>query len=319
MKCKNCGNEVNPQDAFCQYCGSPVSLESNSADTETTVLKRQTNDAETVYLKDEVDEAETTYLGMDAAGSNGNSYGNQANNNRQFNNAGQPNANRPYNNGGQPNTNGQYNNMGQRNVNGQYNNMGQSNVNGQYNNMQQPNQQYYNGQPNRGYQPNGGFANGNGGMKQPEKLKWFHFIIYFQLFLVALANCGQGMLAIVGSFMYDFEVVNGLIFIESMKLVNIILGIISIAAGIFAIIVRQKMSRFEKDSIKLYYVLFVALLVVKILYTIITVIVFSSSYSSLYSEMNNIITELGTVVIIGIGYICANIKYFNKRANLFVN
>ncbi len=127
------------------------------------------------------------------------------------------------------------------------------------------------------------------------------------------------MLAIVGSFMYDFEVVNGLIFIESMKPVNIILGIISIAAGIFAIIVRQKMSRFEKDSIKLYYVLFVALLVVKILYTIITVIVFSSSYSSLYSEMNNIITELGTVVIIGIGYICANIKYFNKRANLFVN
>lgn len=356
MKCKNCGNEVNPQDAFCQYCGSPVSPESNSADTETTVLKRQTNDAETSWLFDDAetsslkglnDETETSFLGMGSADRNG---GNQTGNNGPYNNGGNPNGNGPYNNGGysngngsynnggypngrdpynnggqsngngpynnagQPNRNGSYNNAGQLNGNGPYNNAGQPNGNGPYNNGGNPN---YNGQPNMGYQPNGGFQQGNGATQVVKNMKWFHFIIYVQLYLATLFHAGRGMLAIVGNFVYSMESVNGLLFIDRMKLANIIWGLFSIALAAFTVYVRYMLAAYKKDSPKLYYMLWIANVVLSLIYYALLICILNDLIDS--ELMTEVVSEIATLVIIAIGYIAMNIKYFKKRAHLFVN
>ena len=86
-----------------------------------------------------------------------------------------------------------------------------------------------------------------------------------------------------------------------------------IILAVIAIIVRMYMAKFKKNAVKMYYGIFILNIIGLTIYSILLPIVLDSYVIDMdYSSIAN-------NTVIGVVYIASNIKYFKKRAYMFVN
>ncbi len=219
----------------------------------------------------------------------------------------------------QQNTYGQIQNTQQNNTYGQ-SQFGQQNAYGQpqygqqQQNMQQNayGQQQY-GQQNNAYQrlmqqntyaaPVNNTALG---------MKWFKFIIWVQLFLNAILNVRQGIIALTGAH-YDGAADRVYRIYENLKIYDTIYGVAVILLAVFAIWTRFKLSEFKKDGPVMYFIFLGANIVLPLIYVIFVAGELSASVGEVLSN------GPGTTIIGCLVMLIANIVYFKNRKHLFVN
>lgn len=147
---------------------------------------------------------------------------------------------------------------------------------------------------------------------QEMPMKWFKFIIYFQLFASALINLGTGWLYLTGSIysnQSEYVTANTIYsFYPKLLVVDKFYGVCLIGLAIAAIFVRMKLAKFHKGAPQFYYVFLGCSAILLAIYTIASSAILGGGEFS--SVVGNIV---GMVVLL-----LANMSYFQKRAHLFI-
>lgn len=149
---------------------------------------------------------------------------------------------------------------------------------------------------------------------QPDMpMKWFKFLIYFSLFASAVLNAISG-----------FRFVSGTIYGESsgqiysvfsnLKILDMIIGVVSIAFAGLAIYTRVRLAGFFANGPKLVCITYAAGAIINIVY-IVGILTILPSYATEYIDFSSNITN----IVVSILMVGANYVYFNKRSHLFVN
>ena len=145
-------------------------------------------------------------------------------------------------------------------------------------------------------------------------MAWYKFLIYFSLICGAIFNFIYGLNYITGT-IYLVET-NGAVSAEQvydyygagLLVLNIFYGFFLIAFAILAIVVRNKLATFASDALKF----------IKIFYSL------SAGVPFLYAILGAAITgevlddQAIVSAIIGLVFLLLNIRYFKRRAHLFV-
>ncbi len=147
-------------------------------------------------------------------------------------------------------------------------------------------------------------------------MKWFKFLIYFLLFASAVINVISGISQITGMVYYDpFTETTAQIVYQTfpgLQVVDIIIGILTIALGVLAVVVRFALAKFKAIGPKLLTLFYAFSCVINIIYSLLVIILVPELAVSLSSDT---VTSIITSVIM----IFANKTYFTKRQELFVN
>lgn len=173
--------------------------------------------------------------------------------------------------------------------------------------QQQPNYQ----QPNY-QQPSYQYSGSYNQPVQPFPLKWYKFIIYFQLFL-AMVNCIFNTITYFTGLHYGSITDAALVYNYygmKLKVLDICFAILYLIAFVFAILVRQKLAHFKLKAPQWYLGFLIYTLALNILYLILASILIGVPLLDA-ALIGNLV---GSVVMIVINWI-----YFNKRASLFIN
>jgi len=120
-------------------------------------------------------------------------------------------------------------------------------------------------------------------------MKWYKFVIYFQLFLSAVLNFFSGL----------GNIGNGMDYNDTKM---IFYGLCVIGLGVFALVVRSGLKNFKANAPKQYYFLLFGGVILNVLF----------GYT--YPIANFVGTIIGTGIVVA-----CNVVYFNKRKQLFVN
>lgn len=147
-------------------------------------------------------------------------------------------------------------------------------------------------------------------------MKWYKFIIYVQLFLVALSGVVNGIKYITGSVYGDLSERIYARF-PSMKTVSIITGILMLAAAVVAIIARQKLAGFKHDGPMFYYITCGISIGASLIYCI-------AAYSELSKcswlvDTSSYLAGSIIGILISVAFLIANIIYFGHRKDMFTN
>lgn len=199
----------------------------------------------------------------------------------------------------------------------------QNQVNNQ--NPQQPQNQQFNEAQNQNYR---NYVNQSQPIQtQPSTqlpMGWFKFIVNFQLFFAAVINFVFGANFVMGSVYstqgIDSEQVYGT-FGTGLRIVDILYGLLSIALGVFCIIIRNKLAKFKKDSPKQYILLNIISFAIEILYSVLAVIVIAKHPYFDIGSAGQVVFSSQLLFQFGanISMIIINIIYFKKREFMFIN
>ena len=143
-------------------------------------------------------------------------------------------------------------------------------------------------------------------------MKWFKFIIYFQLFASAVLNTISAITFLTGAH-YQGMADQVYSYFHGLKGLDVFYGILLLALAGFAIFVRQRLAKFRRNGPLLYYVLMIVSIVVSFIYLIAGSSILHVSLGEVMdaSSLASIVTSIVMLVV--------NIIYFKKRADLFVN
>ena len=157
-------------------------------------------------------------------------------------------------------------------------------------------------------------TNGNANpLVQTTSMKWFKFLINFSLFCGAVLNAIAGVSFLTGAYYGgDADLVYSAF--ESLKTVDVIMGILSFALTALGVYTRVRLAGYHRNGPKMLTYLYLANAAINIIYAIglsmalpsdiVASVMDSSTYSS-------IITSVIMVFI--------NRSYFKKRSHLFFN
>lgn len=183
--------------------------------------------------------------------------------------------------------------------------------------QQQPAQPYsYGTQPNYSqYNP------AHSPLTQTEQLpmKWYKFVINFQLFAACIFGVISAILLLTGA---QYEMLGASAkdvyrIFPDLEAVDMIYGILTLGTAIFAIFVRTPLKEFRQNGPKLYYIFLAVNLAVSFFYTIgYTIAIEESRYAS-YVNMDA--SSNFSSLAISIALLVCNINYFKKRQHLFIN
>lgn len=151
---------------------------------------------------------------------------------------------------------------------------------------------------------------------QAYKMKWYKFIIYFQLFAGALG-------AVLSGVVYYFFVKLAPSDIEvslALNIANICYSAIYIASGIFALFVRHQMVKYKKNAPLLYnvYLLLNGVLPMIVLIPIKLMIPDITFVDYIFKAKNYILAD-GITLVMACIMVWLNSIYFGKRKGLFVH
>jgi len=144
-------------------------------------------------------------------------------------------------------------------------------------------------------------------------MKWFKFLIYFALWFGAVINIISAISYMSGG-QYAGQAGRVYAMYPAMRVVDIALGVFTLALGIFGIVVRFRLAKFRKNAPSMLITLYLLSLIPSLLYPVATTLVtgISTFDAQVISQM------VGQVIGVVIVVICTKI-YFKKRAYLFVN
>lgn len=146
----------------------------------------------------------------------------------------------------------------------------------------------------------------------PRGMKWFKFIIYFQLFANAVLNGISALLAFTGAH-YQGGASRVYSVFPGMKPLDIIYGLLLLGLAALAIVARMSLAKFRRNGPTLYYVVLIANSVLGMLYMFLASGITHISVSLLGVFQNLFSLGLSLVMLI------VNIIYFGNRKDLFVN
>lgn len=153
-------------------------------------------------------------------------------------------------------------------------------------------------------------AAASGVIETPQRgMKWFKFIIYFQLWASLLAILVMAEKFFTGAY---YEGNADLVYsvYPAVKALDICMGIFSLALGVYTVFTQRALAKFRTKGPMMYYLLYCADIAIALLYLLIGSIIVG--YSLFSADM--VWDSIAPVVMILI-----NIRYFNNRKHLFVN
>ena len=147
-------------------------------------------------------------------------------------------------------------------------------------------------------------------------MKWFKFVIYFQLFANAVANGINAIVTLTGSH-YGGVADQVYTIIGGMQVFDVLMGIVLLGLVGLALYARSRLKNFCKNGPKMYYTVFAGNAIWSVVYILGAEIlvrgsVAGANYQPDYSSM------ISSVVMTVIMLACS-VVYFNKRKHLFVN
>ncbi|MDO4731288.1 MAG: zinc ribbon domain-containing protein [Clostridia bacterium] len=144
---------------------------------------------------------------------------------------------------------------------------------------------------------------------KPLGMAWYKFLIYFALVFGAIINIVGGFMTIISifqgdayySWLYDLN--------PALRIIDVLYELFVIAMGVFGLVVRHKLANYDPDAPILVKIFFLINVCVPFLYTIIVAVI---TQHPIFIAMGLFSPIYPLIVLL------ANIKYFNKRAHLFV-
>ena len=140
-------------------------------------------------------------------------------------------------------------------------------------------------------------------------MKWFKFIIYFQLWasmLVYLVTAGKYF---TGAY-YEGSAEMVYRFFPALQPLDIVMGVLCLALAVYAVVVQRALAKFRAKGPMMYYLMYIVNTAVTVLYLIIgSIIIGQSAFTA----------EVAGSIIGSIVMLFVNIPYFNNRKHLFVN
>ena len=140
-------------------------------------------------------------------------------------------------------------------------------------------------------------------------MKWFKFIIYFQLWAGMLVNLVTAGKYFTGAY-YEGNAEMVYRFFPALQPLDIVMGVFCLALAVYAVVVQRALAKFRAKGPMMYYLMYIVNTAVTVLYLIIGSIIIGQS--AFTAEVAGSI--IGSLVMIFI-----NIPYFNNRKHLFVN
>ena len=149
-----------------------------------------------------------------------------------------------------------------------------------------------------------------GGIAAPQRgMKWFKFIIYFQLWAGMLVNLVTAGKYFTGAY-YEGNAEMVYRFFPALQPLDIIMGVVCLALAVYAVVVQRALAKFRAKGPMMYYLIYIVSTAGTVLYLLIGSIILGQSAFTAETAGS----FLGALVMIFI-----NIPYFNNRKHLFVN
>ena len=140
-------------------------------------------------------------------------------------------------------------------------------------------------------------------------MKWFKFIIYFQLWAGMLVNLVTAGKYFTGAY-YEGNAEMVYRFFPALQPLDIVMGVVCLALAVYAVVVQRALAKFRAKGPMMYYLMYIVNTAATVLYLLIGSIIIGQSVFT--AEVAGSI--IGSLVMIFI-----NIPYFNNRKHLFVN
>ncbi|CCZ35553.1 putative uncharacterized protein [Firmicutes bacterium CAG:646] len=143
-------------------------------------------------------------------------------------------------------------------------------------------------------------------------MKWFKFIIYFQLFLT-MVTCVINAITYFSGLHYGGTMDAAMVYAyygTGLKIIDIFFALVYIGIGVLAFFVRQKLAHFKKKAPTWYIGLLVCSLAANLVYLILVSIL----TGIFLLDASTIGSIIGNVIMIVVNWI-----YFQKRTSLFIN
>lgn len=140
-------------------------------------------------------------------------------------------------------------------------------------------------------------------------MKWFKFIIYFQLWAGMLVNLVTAGKYFTGAY-YEGNAEMVYRFFPALQPLDIVMGVVCLALAVYAVVVQRALAKFRAKGPMMYYLMYIVNTAVTVLYLIIGSIIISQSAFT---------AEVAGSIIGSIVMLFVNIPYFNNRKHLFVN
>ena len=140
-------------------------------------------------------------------------------------------------------------------------------------------------------------------------MKWFKFIIYFQLWAGMLVNLVTDGQYFTGAY-YEGNAEMVYRFFPALQPLDIVMGVVCLALAVYAVVVQRALAKFRAKGPMMYYLMYIVNTAVTVLYLIIgSIIIGQSAFTA----------EVAGSIIGSIVMLFVNIPYFNNRKHLFVN
>ena len=140
-------------------------------------------------------------------------------------------------------------------------------------------------------------------------MKWFKFIIYFQLWAGMLVNLVTAGKYFTGAY-YEGNAEMVYRVFPALQPLDIVMGVVCLALAVYAVVVQRALAKFRAKGPMMYYLMYIVNTAATVLYLLIASIILGQSVFT--AEVAGSI--IGSLVMIFI-----NIPYFNNRKHLFVN
>lgn len=152
---------------------------------------------------------------------------------------------------------------------------------------------------------------------QEPGMKWFKFIIYFQLFCGALLNALTGISCFNGNQYNTYDPVSGqeltseIVYgvYPSLRYIDIAFAVFTLALVAAAIYIRQQLAHYRKGAPKKYLLFLVVSLAGSVLYGIAAGAVLGDASSAIGDSLASLIANAALLAV--------NVIYFKKREYLF--
>ena len=140
-------------------------------------------------------------------------------------------------------------------------------------------------------------------------MKWFKFIIYFQLWAGMLVNLVTAGKYFTGAY-YEGNAEMVYRFFPALQPLDIVMGVVCLALAVYAVVVQRALAKFRAKGPMMYYLMFIVNTAVTVLSLLIASIIIGQSAFT---------AEVAGSIIGSIVMLFVNIPYFNNRKHLFVN
>lgn len=141
------------------------------------------------------------------------------------------------------------------------------------------------------------------------QMKWYKFVVYFQLFFSSFISVVSGIQYFTGS-QYGSSAYMVYRYYGGLKILDITMGILFICIAVFAIYTRQLLRHYKKQGPTLYLTFLAGNTIVNLAYMLIASAIVGTNQFNLLMVLYMIVL----IVLIGL-----NSVYFQKRKSLFIN